>query len=171
MPMLLEDALLYSAASALPFVAGFLFRKRIAAWFGRLLFTMAIESVRERFVDFEEEDTPEGGKRLSVKLRPRGEALLSAVVVAFMAWAKKNVKLTLPGGLPEGASLGQALGPLIGGALKSYLPKDAKAFSGQIGAVIGEKLTPFLEGILGSVAKPKGKAEPNPFMREAGLEP
>ena len=169
--MLLEDALLFFLASSLPLFAGFLFRKRIAAWFGRLLFTMAIESIRERFVDFEDEDTAEGGKRLSMRLKPRGEALLGAVVVAFMAWAKKNVKLTLPGGLPADASLGQALGPLIGGALKGYLPKDARAFSGQIGTVIGEKLSPFLEGILGSVAKPKAKTEPNPFMREAGLEP
>ena len=167
--MFSDDALVYVFASLLPFFVGFLFRKRIAAWFGRLLFTMAIESIREDFVEFEEEDTSEHGKRLSMKLRPRGEALLGAVVAAGASWFKKNMKLTLPGGLPEGASLGQALGPLIGGAVKGYLPRDAKAFSGQIGTVIGEKLSPFLEGILGSVAKPKAKATaetPNPFLEE-----
>ena len=113
-----------------------------------------------------------------VQLQPtdRLKAYAGGLVQAAMSSVK--APKGAPGALelPEGASLGVALGPVIGGFLKPHLPGPAKPYAASIGAVLADKLGPLLEGFMGSsgASPPAGRAfgggkeSPNPFLKRPG---
>lgn len=171
------------AVDILLLLAGFLGSALYFEWrvrrFIRNASSFAFQRVLSAFLVKQVSKAEDGTEREIWALSARGRAIvaagLTAVVPEVLAWAKANVKVKAPAGggfsLPEGASLGMALGPILGGFVQGFLPKGMKGMAPQIGAALGSYVEPLLAGLgkqegAAAAAKPAGKGGTNPFLKE-----
>ena len=135
-------------------IATFLFRKRILRALGRLLFAESVKFVRGTYFEEVEEETDDGPKRV-LRPSPALQSLSASVVPMLVQTAVKSIKLK-PGGtgvLPPGldlSNLSEALPALLSSGM---VPKKY--------AAIVALAAPFLQGVLGGGAKPKGGESPS----------
>lgn len=167
--MVSTDTVLFLGVSWAPLLLAWVFRKRLLRGMLRLAFACVLGDFFVQDVSKAKDGTE------TPLLRPnaKAEAFLKAFVTGLLAWARQNIKITLPPipGLGGAPNLGQAAGLVLSGPIKDLLPKDVKPFAGQIGMAIGERVGPWIEKLLGGLqeATSGGTSGPatkdNPFLK------
>lgn len=155
----------------------FLFRKRILAALGRLLFDGAVKFARREFLVEEVSEGEDGVKRVKIGLSAPAKAIVEALAPQLLAASIKNIKINVPElmkgmNLPSvGANeLGQALmGGVAQKALSGKKLKGEDIVQGILGLIL-PRAQGFLSGLgMEAGAKPGAPATKNPFLKE--LEP
>jgi len=109
-------------------------------------------------------------------LTDRAKGLVRLGMNAMIDEAKERVP-KLKAAMPElGPGLGGAVGPVIGGLIKDFLPREAKPYAIQIGTVLGGYLEPFLNtfgsAVSSGASRPAGGGSgggarsENPFLKD-----
>ena len=110
--------LVYLAAVFVPYFVGFMYRKRLVAWFARQIGPYVVQGVVNWAFITEDVEAEDGTKTSRRALSAPAKALLASVTPLLITEAMKAIKLKLPtgGGMPPNIDMGniaQALPQMI----------------------------------------------------------